>query len=52
MLVVEEDDEDGEIVFQRRYVCDRHATMAEAGAVPNAKFIVELVDENDDEEDE
>ncbi|RPD57833.1 hypothetical protein L226DRAFT_309414 [Lentinus tigrinus ALCF2SS1-7] len=52
VLLVEEADEDGEIVYQRRYVCNRDETMGEAGAEPNSKFIVELVYENDDEDDE
>lgn len=52
VLVVEEPDEDGEIVYQRRYVCNRDESMAEAGAEPNSKFIVELVYEDDEEDDE
>ncbi|KAI0700990.1 hypothetical protein C8T65DRAFT_657033 [Cerioporus squamosus] len=52
VLLVEEPDEDGEITFQRRFVCDRDGTMAEAGAEPNSKFIVEIVYENDEEDEE
>lgn len=52
VLIVEEPDEDGEIVFQRRYVCDREGTMGEAGAEPNSKFIVEIEYEHEEEDEE
>ena len=48
VLFVEEEDDDGEIVFQRRHVCGRDETMAEAGAEPHSRFVVEI--EYDDEE--
>ncbi|KAH9935135.1 uncharacterized protein BXZ73DRAFT_100525 [Epithele typhae] len=47
-LVIEEAGEDDDIVFQRRYVCKRDETMAEAGAEPNARFIVEIEYDDDD----
>ena len=50
-MLIEEEDEDGELVYQRRYVCDRNETMAEAGAEPNAKFVVEVVEENDEDDE-
>ncbi|TFK85928.1 hypothetical protein K466DRAFT_664135 [Polyporus arcularius HHB13444] len=52
VLLVEEPDADGEIVYQRKFVCDRDGTMGEAGAEPNSKFIVEIVYENDEEDEE
>ena len=48
VLLIEEEDESGEIVFQRRYACSRDETMSEAGAEPNARFLVEI-DYDDDE---
>ena len=50
--MVEEEDDDGEIVYQRRYTCNRNDTMADAGAEPNAKFVVEIIYENDGEDEE
>ncbi|KAI0800206.1 hypothetical protein C8Q74DRAFT_1235065 [Fomes fomentarius] len=50
VLLVEEEDDSGEIVFQRRYGCNRNDTMADAGAEPHAKFVVELVDENEEDD--
>lgn len=50
VLLVEEEDDSGEIVFQRRYACNRNDTMADAGAEPHAKFVVELVDENEEDD--
>lgn len=48
VLLVEEEDEDGELTFQRRYACGRDETMVEAGAEPNARFIVEIEYDDDD----
>ncbi|PIL33726.1 hypothetical protein GSI_04351 [Ganoderma sinense ZZ0214-1] len=46
VLVVEEEDaETGEVGFQRKHTCGRHETMGEAGAEPNARFLVELAEE-------
>lgn len=51
VLVVEaEDEETGEISYRRKYTCGRHETMGEAGAEPDAKFLVEIVEEDGDEE--
>ncbi|KAI1790359.1 hypothetical protein LXA43DRAFT_1062162 [Ganoderma leucocontextum] len=50
LVVEEEDEETGEVVYQRKYTCSRNETMGEAGAEPNAKFLVEIAEE--DEEDE
>ena len=41
MLLVEDEDD----VY--RSVCNRSDTMAQAGAEPNARFVVELVDQDD-----
>ena len=49
VLVVEEENEEGEVVYQRQYACARDETMGEAGAEPNAKFLVEIVEEEQDE---
>ena len=46
---MEEEDEDGEVVLRRRYACGRDETMAEAGAEPNSRFVVDIeYDEDDD----
>ncbi|KAI0645052.1 hypothetical protein C8Q79DRAFT_1011162 [Trametes meyenii] len=46
MVLLVEDEEEGDVY---RSVCNRNDTMAQAGAEPNARFVVEIVDgENDD----
>ncbi|KAI0669505.1 hypothetical protein C8Q78DRAFT_1154837 [Trametes maxima] len=46
MVLLVEDEEEGEVY---RSVCNRNDTMAQAGAEPNARFVVEIVDgDNDD----
>ncbi|KAI0752831.1 hypothetical protein C8Q80DRAFT_1267314 [Daedaleopsis nitida] len=50
ILIVEEENDDGDIVFQRRYACERNDTMADAGAEPNARFVVELFEDGDEED--
>ena len=49
VLVVEEEDaETGEVGFRRKHTCGRHETMGEAGAEPDARFLVEIVEEEDE----
>ncbi|TBU41219.1 hypothetical protein BD309DRAFT_1002612 [Dichomitus squalens] len=50
VLVVEEENGEGEVVYRRQYACAKDETMGEAGAEPNARFLVEIVD--DEAEDE
>ncbi len=54
VLVAEQvDEETGEVEYRRKHTCGRHETMGEAGAEPDARFLVEIVeDEEDEEEDE
>nr|VWO95691.1 Fungal_trans domain-containing protein [Ganoderma boninense] len=48
VLVVEEEDvETGEVGFRRKHTCARHETMGEAGAEPNARFVVEIAEEDE-----
>nr|VWP01479.1 DgcP [Ganoderma boninense] len=48
VLVEEEEDvETGEVGFRRKHTCGRHETMGEAGAEPNARFLVEIVEEDE-----
>ncbi|KAI0074869.1 hypothetical protein K474DRAFT_1699447 [Panus rudis PR-1116 ss-1] len=49
LLVVEDVNEDGEIVEQR-FKCRNDATMAQAGAYPDCKFVVIISDEDDDDD--
>ncbi|KAM5537899.1 hypothetical protein V8D89_008375 [Ganoderma adspersum] len=49
VLVVEEEDVDtGEVAFRRKHTCGRHETMGEAGAEPDARFLVEIAEEDED----